>query len=184
VRPQGWGVGSLDADADDLLLLSRHLRGSMGSEGLVIMGHSTGTQVSGNVHALRMPVEPQAVEIPWPWSQPQHQEQQLVIVASTRCVIALSCERLGPSQPPNAPVASPRTACLRGRQDAVRFCQRHGGAEGAAPLDGVILQAPVRGLRLAIGLARVLVFNKEPSAVVTACVGGLQLSCIEHTGSP
>lgn len=71
----GWGVGSLDADADDLLALSRCLRSQHGCEGLVLMGHSTGTQ------------------------------------------------------------------------DAVRFCERHGGAgadvAGAAPLEGVILQAPV-----------------------------------------
>ena len=31
-------------------------------------------------------------------------------------------------------------------QDAVRYCQRHGAAEGAAPLAGVILQAPVGGV--------------------------------------
>ena len=42
---QGWGVGSLDADADELLLLSTHLRQQLGSQGLVLMGHSTGCQV-------------------------------------------------------------------------------------------------------------------------------------------
>lgn len=86
--PQGWGVGSLDQDADDLLLLSRHLRAEMGSEALVIMGHSTGTQ------------------------------------------------------------------------DAVRFCQRHGGAEGAAPLAGVILQAPVSWSWLPCGVGKVHAFGR------------------------
>ncbi|KAI8474295.1 MAG: hypothetical protein J3K34DRAFT_518253 [Monoraphidium minutum] len=70
---QGWGVGCLDEDADDLLALSRHLRGELGSRGIVLMGHSTGCQA----------------------------------------------------------------------RDVVRFCARHGAAEGAAPLEGVILQAPV-----------------------------------------
>lgn len=40
----GWGVGSLDADADDLLALSRCLRADHGCQGLVLMGHSTGAQ--------------------------------------------------------------------------------------------------------------------------------------------
>ncbi len=41
---QGWGTGSLDRDADELLLLARCLRAEHASEGMVIVGHSTGCQ--------------------------------------------------------------------------------------------------------------------------------------------
>lgn len=37
-------MASLDQDADELLLLARHLRAHAGSQGLVLMGHSTGCQ--------------------------------------------------------------------------------------------------------------------------------------------
>ncbi|GBF96132.1 hypothetical protein Rsub_08880 [Raphidocelis subcapitata] len=68
---QGWGVGCLDADAEEILALARHLAAELGCEGMVVMGHSTGAQ------------------------------------------------------------------------DAVRFCERLQSAEGAAPLEGIILQGPV-----------------------------------------
>jgi pimeloyl-ACP methyl ester carboxylesterase len=68
---QGWGTGSLDRDADELLLLARCLRAEHASEGIVILGHSTGCQ------------------------------------------------------------------------DAARYAARHRGDAAAAPLRGVVLQAPV-----------------------------------------
>lgn len=40
----GFGVRSLDEDAADLALLAAHLAAAWGSEGLVLVGHSTGSQ--------------------------------------------------------------------------------------------------------------------------------------------
>lgn len=40
----GFGVRSLDEDAADLALLAKHLAAAWGSEGLVLVGHSTGSQ--------------------------------------------------------------------------------------------------------------------------------------------
>jgi len=40
----GWGVSSLDRDADELLMLSQHLATHYDSQGIVIVGHSTGCQ--------------------------------------------------------------------------------------------------------------------------------------------
>jgi pimeloyl-ACP methyl ester carboxylesterase len=40
----GWGLGSLDQDADELLLLTRHLRAAHSSAGVVMAGQSTGCQ--------------------------------------------------------------------------------------------------------------------------------------------
>lgn len=50
VQPQlsssygGWGTASLDQDASELLLLSRHLSSHYDSKGIVLVGHSTGCQ--------------------------------------------------------------------------------------------------------------------------------------------
>jgi pimeloyl-ACP methyl ester carboxylesterase len=41
---QGWGMASLDQDAAELSLLLRELRSSQGSQGVVLIGHSTGCQ--------------------------------------------------------------------------------------------------------------------------------------------
>ncbi|EFN58570.1 hypothetical protein CHLNCDRAFT_140723 [Chlorella variabilis] len=67
----GYGLASLDQDADELHQLATHLRAEWGSQGMVIVGHSTGCQ------------------------------------------------------------------------DAVRYAQRHRSSSAAAPLRGVVLQAPV-----------------------------------------
>lgn len=40
----GWGIGSVDADAAELGLLAQELKDTWGSTGLVLLGHSTGTQ--------------------------------------------------------------------------------------------------------------------------------------------
>jgi pimeloyl-ACP methyl ester carboxylesterase len=41
---QGWGLASLDSDAEELLQLARCLGEEHGSQGIAIMGHSTGCQ--------------------------------------------------------------------------------------------------------------------------------------------
>lgn len=41
---KGWGLSNLDTDADELLLLSRHLQQHYNAEGVAIIGHSTGSQ--------------------------------------------------------------------------------------------------------------------------------------------
>lgn len=41
---QGWGLASLDQDAAELLLLSKHLAQQHNSRAWVLMGHSTGCQ--------------------------------------------------------------------------------------------------------------------------------------------
>lgn len=41
---QGWGMGSVSRDAEEILLLMRHLKKVYGSEGVVLIGHSTGCQ--------------------------------------------------------------------------------------------------------------------------------------------
>ncbi len=38
----GWGMSSLDQDAGEMLMLTKHLGQSFGSEGIVLIGHSTG----------------------------------------------------------------------------------------------------------------------------------------------
>eukprot|EP00877_Chromochloris_zofingiensis_P007835 jgi/Chrzof1/3304/Cz12g20080.t1 len=41
---QGYGVASLDQDADELHLLSQYLYSNFASQGMLLMGHSTGCQ--------------------------------------------------------------------------------------------------------------------------------------------
>ncbi|KAL0036220.1 hypothetical protein WJX79_008618 [Trebouxia sp. C0005] len=41
---QGWGVGSLKQDADDLLMLTKYLKAEHASEAVILLGHSTGCQ--------------------------------------------------------------------------------------------------------------------------------------------
>jgi len=41
---QGWGMGSLQRDADELLDLLRYLKTEYASDGAIIVGHSTGSQ--------------------------------------------------------------------------------------------------------------------------------------------
>ena len=40
----GWGLSSLDRDAEELHALAQHLAQQLGSRGMVLMGHSTGCQ--------------------------------------------------------------------------------------------------------------------------------------------
>jgi pimeloyl-ACP methyl ester carboxylesterase len=41
---KGWGLSNLNTDADELLMLSRHLQQHYNAEGIAIIGHSTGCQ--------------------------------------------------------------------------------------------------------------------------------------------
>lgn len=41
---QGWGLGSVSRDADELLMLMRHLKAKQYSKGVILVGHSTGCQ--------------------------------------------------------------------------------------------------------------------------------------------
>jgi len=41
---QGWGMGSLDRDANELLLLAKHLKSAFNCTKIVLIGHSTGCQ--------------------------------------------------------------------------------------------------------------------------------------------
>jgi len=145
----GWGVGSLDSDADELLLLSQHLRAELGSQGLVVIGHSTGCQVSTRFD----------------------------------CYYHLTNQQEGAAHTPNIRAQNCNDAHTTTHQDAIRFCQRHGTAQGAAPLQGIILQAPVRliGALLRSGLncsqspqsstlrapAATLCLNHPPASLLT-----------------
>jgi hypothetical protein len=166
VHPQGWGVGSLDQDADELLALSRHLRAELGSRGFVLMGHSTGCQVGrGSAQggrtaetACRVPPWGRPRVKPWPHGHPcVHVRRGMTI----------------PQPPPVPPCPRCPSCLLHSYQDAVRFCQRHGDAEGAALLEGVILQGPVGqpSGRASIGgrlcLARCLAAERRPCSTCT-----------------
>lgn len=114
---QGWGVGSLDQDADDLLLLAKHLKADFDSQ---VRALAVSVRASLNVAAW----------LPhWQGSCNLH-----IHLLSLWCQKRISVELqaivlLGHS-----------TGC----QDAVRYVESHSKAEGAAQLAGVVLQAAVR----------------------------------------
>lgn len=56
--PVGWALGSVEADAEELRTLARHLRESRGAKAVALVGHSTGCQ---DAVAL-LKAEPSAVD--------------------------------------------------------------------------------------------------------------------------
>ena len=117
---QGWGTGCLDDDAEDLHELAKYLKEAEGSK----VG---GAYFSITCHIARL---------------------------FARFSMQLRCQAFHCAKPLCTKVQLTAVSLLlqgfilmghsTGCQDAVRYAERHGASQDAAPLLGVVLQAAVR----------------------------------------